>query len=90
MKLIRILSNIAAVVGLFFAFISPVSHMVFSETGGYIVVQVTSWLGIYRNAEAGDSHIDAFILISFLLSILVVWLANRLINWRNRKRRNIT
>ena len=89
MKLIRMVTNVAGVVGLFFAFIVPVGRMVFSETGGYLVVRVTSWLGIYRNAEPGDSHIDAAILFSFLLAIWLVWLVNLLINRRNRKHQNV-
>ena len=89
MKLIRILANIAGVVGLFFAFIVPVGRMMFSEIGGFLVVRVTSWLGIFRNAEPLDSHVSAAILFSFLLAISVVWLANLLFNRCNQKHPNV-
>ena len=89
MKLIRILANLAAVVGLFFALIVPVGRMVFSETGGYLVVRVTSWLGVFRNSEPGDSHVATSLLISLLLAISVVWIANFIINKRNRKKANV-
>jgi hypothetical protein len=85
MKSIKIFANISAVIGLFFALIVPVGRMVFSETGGYLVFRVTSWLGIYRNKEPGDAHIDTAILLSLSLAISVVWFANRFINLRNRK-----
>jgi hypothetical protein len=89
MKLIRVLANIAAVVGLFFAFIVPVGRLVFSETGGYLVVRLTSWLGIFRNSERGDSHVSVSILISIFLAISLVWLVNVILNQYNRKRQNI-
>jgi hypothetical protein len=89
MKFKRTLVNIAGVVGLFFAFVFPVSRMVFSHTGEDIIGRVTLWLGIYRNAEPGDSLIGTFLLLSLLLAISVVWLANLLINRRNRKRPNV-
>ena len=69
MKLKRTLANIAGVVGLFFVFMFPVARMVFSSTGESIIGQVTSWLGIYRNAEPGDSLVDTFLLISLLLAM---------------------
>jgi hypothetical protein len=84
MKLKKLLANIAGVVGLFFAFIFPVSRMVFSLTGEKIVDRVTSWLGIFRNAEPGDSLIATFILISFLLSVSVVSLVNLFVNRINK------
>ncbi|CAN0624586.1 conserved protein of unknown function [Burkholderia multivorans] len=89
MKFKKILVNIASVVGLFFAFALPVGRMVFSETGEIIISRVMSWLGIYRDAEPGDSLIDTSLSLSFLLAISVVWLANILINKRNRKCLNV-
>jgi hypothetical protein len=89
MKFKRTLANIAGVVGLFFAFMFPVARMVFSHTGENIIGQVTSWLGIYHNSEPGDSLVDTFLLLSLLLAISVVWLANLFINPRNRKHPNV-
>jgi hypothetical protein len=89
MKFKRTVANIASIVGLFFAFIVPVGRMVFSEPGGIIVIRVTSWLGIYRNAEPGDSLIDTSFFLSLLLAISVVWLANFFINRRNRTCANV-
>ncbi len=89
MKFKKILVNIASVAGLSVAFAIPVGLMVFSETGEIIISRMMSWLGIYRDAEPGDSLIDTSLLLSFLLAIAVVWLANILINERNRKRSNV-
>jgi hypothetical protein len=89
MKFKKILVNIAGVVGLSFVFALPVGRMVFSETGEITISRVMSWLGIYRDAEPGDSLIDTSFLLSLLLAIAVVWLANILINKRNRKRSGV-
>lgn len=89
MRVKRIAANIVSVVGLFFAFILPVGHLVFSDTGANFTVRVTSWLGIYRDAEPGDSIVDMSLLLSLCLAILVVCLANFLINWQNRKHSNV-
>jgi hypothetical protein len=89
MKLIRIVANIAGVVGLFFAFIVPVGRMVFSDTGGRLVIRAMLWLGIYRVAEPGDLLVEAVLLLSLLLAISAVWLANLFINRCNRKHPNV-
>ena len=89
MKFKRTVANIAGVVGLFFAFIVPVGRTVFSDPWAVIVVRITLWLGIFHNEEEGDSQVCAALLISFLLAISVVWLANLLINRRNRKHANV-
>jgi hypothetical protein len=89
MKLRKLLANIAGVVGFFFVFIFPVSGMVFSLTGEKIVDRVTSCLGIFRNAEPGDSLIATFIMISFFLSVSVVYLANFFIKRVNKNIKNV-
>jgi hypothetical protein len=88
MKFKRILASIAGVVGLFFVFFFPVGRMVFSHTGENIVDRITLWLGIFSNAEPGDSLAWTVLLISLLLAISAVWLANLFINRCNRKHSN--
>jgi hypothetical protein len=85
MKSIGAVVNIAGVVALFFAFIVPVGRIVFSDTGGRLVIRAMLWLGIYRVAEPGDLLVEVSLLLSFLLAVSVVCLASLLINQRNRK-----
>jgi hypothetical protein len=89
MKLKRTLVNTVGVVGLFCAFAFPVGRMVFTETGEGVLTRIISWFGIYREAEPGDYLVDSSLLLSLLLAISVVWLANILINRRNRKHSNV-
>jgi hypothetical protein len=85
MKLKRTVANIAGVVGLFFTFIIPVGRMVFSDTVGSIAIRAKSGLGIYRHAEPGDFLVDMSLMLSLLLAISIVWLANLIIDRRNGK-----
>lgn len=89
MKWKRTVANIVGMAGLFVAFMFPVAPMVFSHTGENIIGRITSWLGLYRYSEPGDELVDAFLLLSLLLAISVVWLTNLFINFRNRKQENV-
>jgi hypothetical protein len=89
MKLQRTVANIGSIVGLFFAFIVPVGRVVFSDTVGRLIIRAMVWLGIYRVAEPGDLLVEASLVISLLLAVSVVWLANLFINRRNRTRTNV-
>lgn len=89
MKFKRTLANIASVAGLFLVFFFPVGRMVFSTTGEHIVDRVALWLGIFGNAEPGDSLAWAVLLLCLLLALSTTCLANLIINQRNQKHANV-
>lgn len=54
-----------------------------------MVFRITSWIGLYGNQEPGDSYADAALLLSLLLALLVVWIANRFITLRKKENSNV-
>jgi hypothetical protein len=76
MNIKKLFINIGGGSALFLIFIYPVGRIIFTDTGNNIIIDVTSYLGLYVNAEFGDSLVDATLLISFLLAVTVVFLVN--------------
>ncbi|ALL64814.1 hypothetical protein K788_00012170 [Paraburkholderia caribensis MBA4] len=89
MDIRKALTNTAAVVVLFFLFLFPVGRLVLSDVGTDMVFRITSWIGLYGNQEPGDSYADAALLLSLLLALLVVWIANRFITLRKKENSNV-
>lgn len=83
------LANFAGLIGLFLAIVFPVGYVLFTEPVAGVVLQVAWLIGIDRNAEPGDSLVDCALLLSLLLAIAGVLLANAFIKRRRRRPANV-
>ncbi|QGZ60892.1 hypothetical protein [Paraburkholderia acidisoli] len=77
--------NAAASILLFLALVYPVGRLIFIEPVATAVARAAFWVGLDRDGEPGDALVDSVLLVSLLLALAMVALANALLKRHRRK-----